>query len=716
MAFASVIIQDLTYTETQYGLRVYISYLNGGVAGSEYVSVTRYDSGDYYINVTIASGTSTAAQIKAAVDAHIDASWLVNVTVSGTASNPQVTCKNTSLSQGTLAIKASKDFGDVLRITADTAGNAGNSIRFKLTSGGTAGSEVVTVASNDISVQIEEGVSTWLQIKTALDNDVSAAALIDVSSDGTALDQPAHIASVPSFTALTGGLDDTKAATVVQDLTFSSDDYGTSDNGRKISYTIGATAGSEVVTVAGNGDVTIQIENGVSTAQQINDALEASEDFDGVKAEGTIIIEDYSKATEETATGSITITDYAAMHLTAAEGEVVVVDYSALEGTAAEGTIEVLEYDDPDFSGATFTINGETITEGVDFDAETDNDTTATNLAAAIDALDDVSAAAVGAIVTITADATGTAGNSIDMATSMTGDEVSLSGSTLTGGANGAVLTVAGHVLTESVDWDAETDEDTTASSLKDAINALSEVSATVLNDTITITAANPGVSGNSITLETSDAVNLTVSGATLSGGINATTVTVNEVTKTESTDFNAVTDNDTTATNLAAAINAISGVDAAAVAAVITVDATDAGSAGNSIDMSKVGSGLTLSGATLSGGQDNLEIIVGTDTLVQGTDFNAVTNNDTTATNLAAAIDALSGVSATASTNEVTIVCDTIGPDGNDIALETSNEDAATVSGDTLEGGLNALEVTISGTAGTAQKTVNALATSGAS
>jgi len=65
--------------------------------------------------------------------------------------------------------------------TADIMGSAGNSITIALVAGGTAGSEVVTVSGNAISVQIESAVSTRTQVKTALDNSSAAAALISVS-------------------------------------------------------------------------------------------------------------------------------------------------------------------------------------------------------------------------------------------------------------------------------------------------------------------------------------------------------------------------------------------------------------------------------------------------------------------------------------------------------------------------------------------------------
>ena len=64
---------------------------------------------------------------------------------------------------------------------AKTAGAAGNSITITLTSGGTAGSEVVTVSGKAISVQIASGVTTQAQLKTKLDLNVDSAALISTT-------------------------------------------------------------------------------------------------------------------------------------------------------------------------------------------------------------------------------------------------------------------------------------------------------------------------------------------------------------------------------------------------------------------------------------------------------------------------------------------------------------------------------------------------------
>jgi hypothetical protein len=98
---SSLVVQDLTYTCDQVGVdgdNISIEYTPGGTAGSEVVSVT-----GFAISVQIDSGVSTATQIKAAIEAALSAAVLVNVTISGVGSNPQVTAAATNLAGGVYA-------------------------------------------------------------------------------------------------------------------------------------------------------------------------------------------------------------------------------------------------------------------------------------------------------------------------------------------------------------------------------------------------------------------------------------------------------------------------------------------------------------------------------------------------------------------------------------------------------------------------------------
>lgn len=124
---------------------------------------------------------------------------------------------------------------------AVTPGAAGNSIQVEYTTGGVAGAEVVTVIGNLIQIQIQSGVSTAAQIKSAVQAHGVAGTMISGLKTGTGLEtQTAPVAPQ----SLTGGAD-----------------------------AIGA-AGSEVVTVVGQA-IKVKLQSGVSTATQVKAAVDA---------------------------------------------------------------------------------------------------------------------------------------------------------------------------------------------------------------------------------------------------------------------------------------------------------------------------------------------------------------------------------------------------------------------------------------------------------
>lgn len=94
----------------------------------------------------------------------------------------------------------------------------------------------------------------------------------------------------------------------------------------------------------------------------------------------------------------------------------------------------------------------------------------------------------------------------------------------------------------------------------------------------------------------------MAISGATLTGGVTGSTVTVDGNTFT-CVASGAGSGEFTTAAGLATLIDAVSGISAANASGTITIKADAVGTAGNAITMSKTGAGLTLSGATLTGG-----------------------------------------------------------------------------------------------------------------
>lgn len=157
-----------------------------------------------------------------------------------------------------------------------------------------------------------------------------------------------------------------------------------------------------------------------------------------------------------------------------------------------------------------------------------------------------------------------------------------------------------------------------TAAALQTFLQASADVNlALMLYNTIgattTVTAKVYGTAGNSYTLAES-AADITLSGATLSGGVAADTLTVNGTAITfvpSAPSGNQVvvgTTKEATAANLQVFLQASVDVNIAEAtystsANVITVTAVDIGTGGNSFTLAESSSAISISGATLSGG-----------------------------------------------------------------------------------------------------------------
>jgi phage tail sheath gpL-like len=185
-----------------------------------------------------------------------------------------------------------------------------------------------------------------------------------------------------------------------------------------------------------------------------------------------------------------------------------------------------------------------------------------------------------------TPDAAEFASGSITYGVPVDGDTVIVNGTTLTKAAAGGAA------------------EFSTIGELEALIEALTGINSSENGTVITITAASRGAAGNAITLALGggNTGTMAISGATLTGGVTGSTITVDGNTFTcvasgpGGTEF-------TSAAELATLIDAISGVNAANSSGTITINADAVGTAGNSKAISKTGAGLTLSGATLTGG-----------------------------------------------------------------------------------------------------------------
>lgn len=119
---SSLIVQDLTYEALLAGAagdEITITYTGGATAGAEVVTV----SGNS-ISVQIENNVSTATQVRTAVLADVDAAALVNVTVSGTGSDPQTTAASTPLAGGSGDFKTARFTSEKYSGTPETTESA----------------------------------------------------------------------------------------------------------------------------------------------------------------------------------------------------------------------------------------------------------------------------------------------------------------------------------------------------------------------------------------------------------------------------------------------------------------------------------------------------------------------------------------------------------------------------------------------------------------
>lgn len=159
------------------------------------------------------------------------------------------------------------------------------------------------------------------------------------------------------------------------------------------------------------------------------------------------------------------------------------------------------------------------------------------------------------------------------------------------------------------------------AAEIADAINDQNNnfrdyVTASAAGAVVTLTAADDGADGNTVSLAT-DSINLTLSGSTLEGGEDADTITIGGKTLTAvsgartsgSDDFSVDGTNFTIAESIADAINDdansfVAIATASADSGLVTLTAVLVGVQGNDISLSTTSSVITVSGSKLSGGE----------------------------------------------------------------------------------------------------------------
>jgi uncharacterized phage protein gp47/JayE len=263
-------------------------------------------------------------------------------------------------------------------------------------------------------------------------------------------------------------------------------------------------------------------------------------------------------------------------------------------------------------------------------------------------------------------------------------------------GLTGDIAIVNGVAFTEGVNWTKGASLNEAATNLAAAITAsldlaLTDIGASSTGNIVNLFAITAGTAGNSYTLAYTDVPqpsnSITTSGSNFTGGTISTAATayailtdfagltgdilnVNGVTFTEGVDWSKGFSLSQAATNLAAAITAsanplLSNISATSSSNTVNLTADTVGVIGNTYtlsytDVPQSSPSMTISGATFSGGTDSLlsgdSFTIGTTTLVEGVDFIVGVNSSATASNLAAAINSITNISASSNGSTVNI------------------------------------------------------------
>jgi hypothetical protein len=158
-------------------------------------------------------------------------------------------------------------------------------------------------ALSDKSIKIIEEATHYSRV---IHGAVVETATWTLAGDGKAMfkaegfAQDVYVAGESNLAQATTGAAQVASA-VIQDLTYNAQVAGSSGNLITINYIGGGTAGSEVVTVTGT-NIVVQIENGVSTAQDIKNAIDG---FPAASALVSVSITGLATNTQNTLTSAV---------------------------------------------------------------------------------------------------------------------------------------------------------------------------------------------------------------------------------------------------------------------------------------------------------------------------------------------------------------------------------------------------------------------------
>lgn len=310
------------------------------------------------------------------------------------------------------------------------------------------------------------------------------------------------------------------------------------------------------------------------------------------------------------ATGSFTVSSNVGLSSASAVDQITVAPTSQI--LAISATDYLIVTSTIGLAGSVVTYNGNPLTEGIQWSVVPTTTGTATNITAAINKFNGVSALRTGSTVNLTALPAGVAGNSKTLSASA--GNITVGGAFFAGGANNQLATAYirahGVKLMQGSSWQVTDTSSGTATSIASVLNHINGIKANAVGSVVFSTATTYGTAGNAMDLFSSNPTFLTVATGHFTGGQDNAVVSINGVGVTQGANWVVGASAAITAKNIAAALNANSTlipivVSSSTNAAIVFTTSTAVGVTSNYTLTSSTPTAIVPSGATMTGGSN---------------------------------------------------------------------------------------------------------------
>lgn len=310
-------------------------------------------------------------------------------------------------------------------------------------------------------------------------------------------------------------------------------------------------------------------------------------------------------------TGSVTVANTSALLAASATNQITIAATATVLAAGATNYLVVLTTSALSASSATVTYNGNPLRVNHEWFVASTTSGTAANIATAINKFYGIAATRTNSEVDLIASPAGAVTNNRTLKVNTS--SITVGGATFGGGHNNrlatSVLTVNGIAYPAGYNWIVADTSSGTATSIAFLLNHIAGLKASASGTVVYSTATASGTAGNAFTLVSSQPSYMTATAATYSGGRSNANVCINLTCVTQGTDWTAVATASGTAKAISDAITANATLHQLVnstwtAAGVVNTTTTVTGAATNYVFSTNVPSYLTLSHATLVGGQ----------------------------------------------------------------------------------------------------------------